>query len=282
MNNRILYIPKEKKKYKKSKSRYRIWMLGSVGVIIILMIAGFIIVRLPMLRIQKISLSGLNSIHEDEVQKEMKSILEGSYAGLVPYRFLPFFPRLLIAARIKEAFPLIVEVRSKKEFPHTLALYFKERELFGILCNDLLIDGKLPEERSQSQCAYIDTQGIAYQRSPISSGFLITKISTDTNSVPVIEQAVEKPMMDRMIFLRDTLPAVLGSSLMGFEIMSAVSREIRAVSSKGFTLIFKRDDNFENVLRVLKTVLEREIGAKRNRLAYIDLRFGNKVFFKYK
>ena len=35
-----------------------------------------------------------------------------------------------------------------------------------------------------------------------------------------------------------------------------------------------------NALRVLKKVLDEEIGDKRGGLDYIDLRFGNKVFYK--
>jgi hypothetical protein len=47
-------------------------------------------------------------------------------------------------------------------------------------------------------------------------------------------------------------------------------------------LILNVKDDYSRVFSVLKTVLENEIKDKAKDIDYIDLRFGNKVFYKYK
>ena len=102
----------------------------------------------------------------------------------------------------------------------------------------------------------------------------------DAVSIPVPSHAIERATVDRIIFLQRSLPPLIGAPVVGFELFSAIPHEIRAVSNEGVMLIFKRDDDFGNVLRVLKKVWEHEIGTTHKKIDYIDLRFGNKVFYK--
>lgn len=283
MNNRILYIPKEKKNFYAPKSAIRLWMVVTIAITVAAIAGSIFTVRMSAFQIHTISVSGTNSVSVENIQKETESVIDGSYGfGLVPYRFLLAVPAQKIADRMRESFPLVADITVKKVFPDELDIAIRERELFGILCNDRAVKNESLAKDEAFECSYLDTEGIAYQRSPVSSGFLITRISTDASSTPVGAQAIERATMDRMIFLRKELPAIIGSSVTTFEFMFAIPHEIRAVAGAGFSLIFKRDDDFENVLRVLKAVLEKEIGSKRKRLDYIDLRYGNKVFYKYK
>ena len=142
--------------------------------------------------------------------------------------------------------------------------------------------GSSPDEYRNVECAYVDTDGVAYQRSPISSGFLIMKISTDASSTPIGDDLIERASIERMIRLKRELPATVGLSITSYELMAAIPHEIRAMTNKGFALVVKDSDDVNNMIRVLKTVLEKEIGSRRKNLDYIDLRFGNKVFYKFK
>ncbi|MDP3770476.1 MAG: FtsQ-type POTRA domain-containing protein [Candidatus Sungbacteria bacterium] len=282
MNNRILYIPKERKSFKVHKNTFHLRAIIGGAIVCIIIAAGIISTRLDMLRIHNISVRGTRSLGTEDIQRQASTTLEGYYfAGLVPYRFLLASPVQTISSDLKDAFPLIADVAIKKVFPDELDITVRERNLFGILCNDRT-RGSSPDEHIDVQCAYVDTDGIAYQRSPISSGFLITKISTDASSTPIGVLLIEQAVIERMMLLKRELPAVAGIQAVSYELMSAIPHEIRVVTNEGFALIVKDNDDAGNIMRVLATVLEKEIGARRKHLAYIDLRFGNKVFYKFK
>ncbi len=283
MNNRIFYIPREKKYTNKKKSIVRIRVIISIIFFVCFVIASIVTMRLSALQIQQISITGLSAVREEDVQKEIMSALSGSYlAGLIPYRFLLVAPAQIIGDTLKQKFPLIAEVTVVKEFPNKLVLAVKERVMFGILCNDAVSEDAVPDEHRDIGCSYLDTAGIAYDKAPQTQGFLIMKISTNASEVVIGSRAIDSLMMGRIKDINSKLPSVINSPIVGYQLLRNVPREVRAMSKSGFSLMINRDDDLDHALYVLKTVLEKEIGSRRNNLDYVDLRFGNKVFYKFK
>lgn len=288
MSNRILYIPKEKKYAGKRKKSRTLWVIGGIILCVAVIMGGIMIVGLHAFEIQKISVNGLRSIHESDIEQEVSFVLIGSYAfGLIPYRSLFVAPIQVITDTIAHRFLLIAEVHIKKEFPHTLVINVRERIMFGILCNDAVqkdaADKEIViEEQIDIQCVYVDTEGIAYESAPKTEGFLITKISTDAHGITIGTQAIDPLMMRRITDLNIKLPPIIGSPIVGYTLLRNVAREVHVISKSGFSVIINRDDDLDHALSVLGTILKKEIGSKRNRLDYIDLRFGNKVFYKFK
>lgn len=283
MNNRIFYIPKERKYTQKRKKTYNLWMIVGMGFCIIFFVLTIVIVRSRVFQIQKISINGLNAIREEDVRKEINSALVGSYvAGLVSYRFLFAVPTQRIVDAIKHTFPLIAEVYVEKKFPDTLTINVKERTMFGIVCNDAVKTEALPEEQVNIQCAYMDTEGIAYASAPRTIGFLILKISTDSAEIAIGKQTIDPAMMQRIADINVKLPSIIGSPVTGYQLLHNAPREVRAISRIGFSVIINRDDDLDHALSVLDAILKKEIGSKRKHLDYIDLRFGNKVFYKFR
>ena len=282
MNNRIFYTPKEKKQFHRKHRGFRWYM--AMGIILVLMFGTglFFVVRISALQVADITMSGLDTLREDNVRQEVALALNGSYAlGFIPYRFIIAVPIEAITRHLQNRFPLIGEVEIQKEFPDKLFLAIRERELFGVLCNDATLQEDLDMPKDTA-CAYIDTDGIAYQQAPQSHGFLITKISTDDESIPYTGQAIKKETIDRMIDLSKILPPIIGSPILGYELLRTSSREMRVFTRQGFSLLMKRDGDKDALMFILKTVLEKEIGQRRAQLDYMDLRFGNKVFYKFK
>lgn len=129
-------------------------------------------------------------------------------------------------------------------------------------------------------CGYMDSTGIVYESAPEPRGNLIIVIRTDTQDTAMPRQAVDIGAMAQIRALAEKLPTETGVTPAGFELHTRVPSEIRASASEGFTLVFRREDDVSATLRVLKRVLNEEIKDKRKHLDYIDLRFGNKVFYK--
>ncbi len=162
-------------------------------------------------------------------------------------------------------------MRVQKKIPHTLIVSVEERSSWGIFCS------------ANSECAYIDAKGFAYESAPLFSGMLVTKIMSDASSSLIIpSQAVEQATMQKITEIGDHLKDITGSANVSYELTHDLPREIHAVTPEGYKIYFDRDSDLLNAFRVVKTLLAGELKDKYARLDYIDVRFGNKVFYKLK
>lgn len=268
MNNRIVYTPGEECG-KKGLSRKGLFIAGVLALAVILPAGGIYALRQPYWQLKNIKISGLEVLEEDEIKAKINNMLSGEYVPFIPGSSFLLADTKAVAAELKKEFPKIKDAAVTKHFPDTLKISITERGLFGIFCGE-------------ANCAYVDKTGFAYESSPSSSGSLIVKIKSDLSEVKIGSQALDPLLMERIIFLEQGTERVIGSRVLRYELSSKLPREIRVLTSEGFKIYFNRDDDFENVFRVLKTVLEEEIKEKQAQLEYIDLRLGNKVFYKYK
>lgn len=284
MSDRILYTPKEEKKSLQKRNLRSLWIIGGAIVFVLLCAGAIGVARLSALQIKHISITGLEAMSEQAVRSEVNTALANFYfAGLIPYRFLLAAPLEALAHGIMQHFSLIADVAIAREFPDTLAITVRERKPFGIICNGaFLAPPPFDRQQPEVQCAYLDTTGVAYQQAPRTTGFLIIKIFTDDTAISIGTQMIDKVMVQRMIDVGEKVNPAVGSSVISYQLLRNTPRELRVTVKEGFSLIFNRDDDLNQTLSVLRTLLEKEIGQKRKHLDYIDLRFGNKVFYKFK
>lgn len=267
MEGRILYTTREAKLVKKV-SKKRIWFLLALFGLKMFLIGGIYLLRLPYWQVEKIEVGGLEVIDYQDIKTRVDEFLSRKILFLLPQSSFLLLDSRRLAAILQREFPRIESLLVKKIFPDSLVVFLKERELFGVFCND--------------GCVYIDKQGFAYDFAPSSFGSLLVKIKSDAAEVHVGTTLLEQNLMDDFILLSAELEKAAGVRPVAYEFLSKVSSEIKVETSEGFKIFFKRSGNFNNSFGVLKTVLEQEIKNKRPQLEYIDLRFGNKVFYKFK
>lgn len=265
--SRILYTPRERTRHRHfSISKKGIFAVVGAVIFCAAIVGAIYVLRLPQLQIQEVRFSGLEALGEKELAEAVWKKLEGEYIFFIPRRSIILAGGNALEGELQNVFPRIKSISVRKVFPHMLEISVEERGIFGILCG-------------QSQCVYIDTSGFAYETAPNSTGALILKVQSDMNEIVVGSQAVEPVLMERFGLLGKELKKI-GLEAIGYEISQKNPRDIRAKTNEGFEIIFNRDDDFQNVFRVLKTILDEEIKEKRSKIEYIDLRFGNKVFYK--
>lgn len=271
MTNRIVYTPRTTSSRAKKFFSFRVWFFA---VVLFLLLGGVSVgvlsgLRLSHWQIQKLSFSGLEVLKEEEIEDEIRRALSGTYFFLIPQSSLFVAHTEALAENLLNKFPRIEDVTVTKKFPDTLEVSIVEKKLFGIFCG-------------RETCAYIDRSGFAYETAPHASGALILKIKSDAPGGIAGQHVVDRQLIERMVFLSEKMQQDLGVVAVGYELVSNVPREIRAETNQGFKIFFNRDDDFENVFRVIKKVLTEEIKDKISKLEYIDARFGNKVFYKMK
>ncbi len=271
--SRILYTPRHEKKMS-AVSRGRTFRVVAVALAACVILLAIFFLWRPAWQIRRVTIQGLRVVPESVIRERIADSLVGAYAWMVPRASILVVRTGAIADQIKKEFPQVRDVAVAKRFPDALDVSVTERSLWGIFCNDL--------KTATSTCAAIDESGYAYATSPEVTGALIMRVRSDGADVSVGSFAVEHTTMDRMRALADGLSAAAGSLPLNFELRAQLPSEIRALMPEGYRIIFRRDDDPAHTLVILKKVLDEEIGDRRKRLDYIDLRFGNKVFYKLK
>lgn len=272
---RLVYQSKRKEKsHGNMRARMVRWLfLGGIALCALVYVP-----HIPQLQIEVIEVEGVDEKTAHEIRAFAADTLAGTVGGVVPRRMFFAVGSTRLAERIGREFPKLKEVRVRKRFPDSLAIQASERELFAILCND--------KERDTSsalvKCAYLDADGIAYSPAPVFAGRLILKIRTDFEEVAIGQEVVTPALIEKFRFITSALNSKMGIAVEWFELSERVPSEFRVAAADGFSLFFRVEDEYENAFRVLGRVLEDEIGDRRANVDYIDLRFGNKVFYKMK
>ncbi len=289
-----------------SQRDWRRWAVA-YGMIVCVGIALYLL-RLPQWQIDRIEVLGAVKIDPAVLREGVLHALSGSYIHFIPRSSYVLTQRDAVAARLKATFPKIATITVRKDFPDTLRIEIKERDFWGVYCalppkdisappeDSTAVDvhpdtdatasiraaTRFPPPDSPEACVLIDGTGFAYEAAPVSTGAVLQKIYSDHTAASIGTEVVPPHLMD---FIRRALTAsegATGSIATHWYVLADYPGEIRLRVSDGFAIYFNTDDNLAATFTALQTVLTEEIKNRRNQLDYIDLRFGNKVFYKYK
>lgn len=275
MSGRIIYTPERTHHRGKSRPSLKV---AAISIAIVILMATFMFVfRYPEWQLAKINVSGTQALSSEAIKSFIEEEISGNYAFLIPKRSVFLLKEGDLASKIKGEFPRIQEVSLERHFPDRLTANIVERELWGILCNDNFT----PDNQEDIDCVFIDPEGRALDHAPNSSGSLIVKIKTDFSSLSLGEHVLEPSLAKYLKNFGEKIEVGISSKVTVYELSSILLGEFRITLDDGFFLVLARKADVGSVLKVLKTVLDEEVKEKRSRLEYVDLRFGNKVFYKF-
>jgi len=105
-------------------------------------------------------------------------------------------------------------------------------------------------------------------------------IYDESNKDVTLGQSITKPEMISIILnLTKKIPEKINLNVNYFKIPNPESKEIKAVTLEGWGIYFDTNKDLEGQLNNLKLILDEKIKNRTN-LQYIDLRFGNRVYYK--
>lgn len=219
---------------------------------------------------------------------------------------------------ISESAPKIYLRDVKKEFlTRTLEINYSERKMAGIYCSVSLVKNGISDEINLVEsgpsgetdlsadeaetaapaakeleeigpCFYIDETGTAYEEAPQSSGSLIILIkdyppaAEAPAEIKLGAKAVGREILETIFRLRRLFQENLNTDISEIKLNSAGKNSIEIGTKNGWSAIFNAEDGVEGAFTAMRTILEEEIKEKQNELEYIDLRFGTKVYYKFK
>ena len=230
----------------------------------------------PFVVINNVSVSGNSLIVANDILSVVKNILADSYFGLFTKSNIFLYPEKNIQKTLAAAFPAIKSVHGNLENWQTLHLSIEERAPLALWC----------QSAEATDCFYIDEDGLIFAVAPVFSSNIFVKFTggeINVSSSPIVgKNFLPVEEFHRVTFFLDFL-APLGLTPIIFE----ASVGVYQISLKGGgSLIINSSDDLTTILKNLETILRsdnlKKALARGGAIDYIDLRYGNKVFYKFK
>jgi len=241
---------------------------------VLLVLAGIaygihVVSYLPQLSVGKIVVSGTQDVPEKLVSDYAQSIInDGSYHFLSRSDIF-LYPGAVVARDIPLNFPRISQARVSRAslFSTQVDVQVSERQRFALWCEG-------------TQCFDMDSGGVVFaESSATSSGEYIFQggIATTTNP---IGQSFVSTHLPALVALLNQLGQA-GFAPLGVTVANETDFSVPLAT--GYSLKGSFGENPADLVKNLQLVLSSDaLLGKTAQLEYVDLRFGDRVYFKLK
>ena len=226
----------------------------------------------PFFQIEHIKVSGNAKIPEDSLREIVQAYLPRKFMFFEMNHFL-LANTSAAAEEVKAAFSEIESINVQKKFPDSVLVIVRERQGIAVWCQGAV-----------RQCFALDAHGVIFEKKEPERELILSR--NDGGEVSVGEGAVDPELLKRILSFGQQLDASSLFGEVGLRVSSAVlvSKErVNAKISEGWEIYLNPTENIDWQATKVKLVLEKEIpSGKRPFLEYIDLRFGDQAYIKYR
>ncbi|MDQ5922941.1 MAG: cell division protein FtsQ [Patescibacteria group bacterium] len=288
MKNRSVSNSTRLKEIKKKKRVYLRRKISIVFVGVIVLFGGLAYLSsLPKINIQNIKIVGNKVIDSMPVESLIKSNLEGKYLWMFPKTNSIIYPREKIEKDLINNFQRMKDISFSLKDLNTLEVSFKEREAEYIWCGVNLPEGEVTDEL---KCYFMDDTGYLFDESPFFSGEVYFRFFGPVDNVDSPKGAnFVSGEFENLVIFKESLKKL---DVKPVAIFLKDDKDIEVILSSSLSLreapkiIFKSDSDLNKMVENLQSALTAEplrddFKNKYNSLKYIDLRFGNKVYYKF-
>lgn len=282
IRNNVLYSPKvsELRKKKRQILLRKIGIFSFLFIILVVSLSFLSRIKKINIDIQNIEVSGNNVIDTEEVQKIAKRDLSGKYLFLFPRTNYFISPERKIKIDLLENFKRFSNVELSVKDARLLSIKVVEREGKYLWCGE-----NPPVSNEEGVCYFLDESGFIFDKAPFfSNGVYFKYYGTLGEDVfePIGNYFLPQNFR-KTVSLNQLLISMKLSPLYFFQNESGY---MNIVLPNGAKIIFKPDADFEKLAENLEALFSTEpfktdFVKKYTSLLYIDLRFGNKVYYKF-
>ncbi|OGI79442.1 hypothetical protein A3F19_00505 [Candidatus Nomurabacteria bacterium RIFCSPHIGHO2_12_FULL_37_29] len=248
--------------------------------IILALLAYFL--RTSIFNITSVEIVGNKIIDTEIIKTVAEKEIAGYYFWFFPKTNIFFYPKNNIKKELANQFKRLKDITLFVEKNKVLKISLNERIGLYTWCG-ISPGTELIGENSKEQCYFIDKDGYVFDEAPYFSGEVYFKFYG-----PILESYFSPDIFSKLISFKDTLFS------MGLEPVILYMQENKNIkiflsdrtSSSKPEIILKSDSDFEKIADNLEAALtteplQKNLKSKYSSLKYIDLRFGNKVYYKF-
>jgi len=277
MKHDVLNSPRlqELKKHRRKSLQNKI-ILFFVGILVLLVGFGFLS-RISKLNIKTISISGNIVVDTEDIEIAVRNNMSGHYLWLYPKTNVFFYPKNKIKENLEQEFKRLKDISLNVTNIETLEISVAEREGVYIWC------GVAIPNPTDEQCSFLDKDGYIFDESPYFSGEVYFKFYGE-----IFQEY--NPKFSELVMLKKNLES-MGLKPVGLFVdrdgNARMLLSLENTQGKNPEIIFKVDADLEKLAENLQAALDTDplktdIKKKYSALEYIDLRYGNKVYYRFK
>lgn len=237
--------------------------------------------------IADIVVEGTHIIDSNEVKYQIQKDLSGKYLYLFAKNNVFIYPKFFIEKNLKSTFPRIQDLSIRLDGLNTLKVSINERTGSYMYCGS-----SMPEDNilKGDNCYFINTDGYIFDVAPYFSGNIYFKfyVPLTESDNPLGQSVLEKENFRQIISFYD------GLQEMGLNPVSVTLDDEERYSFHLLQrpdggepeILFKKENDIKTIFDNLALAMKKEefrnqIISKYSTLSYIDLRFDNKVLYKF-
>ena len=243
----------------------QIWVIGIIGLLAFFYWAIF---SSPF-AITKVRIESAMALPIESLIQSLTKQLSLRYWSFIPQRNIFAFDARALSKTISEQF-LLGDTTVKKNRPHEILLTIAEK----------------PREilwSSRGQLYALDPQGLMLGTTEIKPGEKKTVIYDQSGAIPEARAQILTPALLRFISTLTRNARVITLNPQFFIIADAQAPEIALKVGEGWSIKFDTTQAPETQLKNLDIILRNSIAPDAlKKLEYIDLRFGEKTYYKFR
>lgn len=248
---------------------------GSFACLVLIFLLVWWFCNASFLAITHVEVSGTNAVPATAVEQAVRTDMTGSYAWLFAKSNVFLYPKKTIEANLLAQYPTFKSVGVRAKDFHTLAVVAVERVPFALWCGAAPI--------ATSTCMLLDAGGVAYAEAPQYSGDVYKKyfgaLSTTTQPRQFLTESTFHSLSALALALEKKNAPDSAEQVTVDE-----HSDVRVHFSGGYELLFAGGDDSGDVFSRFSLTLTAAPFTTHplSDFEYIDLRFGDKVYYKLK
>ncbi len=235
------------------------------------------------LNIETIQIEGNKVLDKEDLEILVKNELNKKYIWLFPKSNIIILPKNKIKKDLLNQFGRIETINFNLNNFNTLEIKITEREALYTWCGEVLPEITLPKE--QENCKFVDLNGFVFDKAPFFSGNVYFRFyGTLENSIYKENNFIQYVDFIEKIKILGLVPVALFEKEDGeTEIYLSLNVPLKDAPK----IIFNNKEDYDILFENLKigvdtSPLKNNLKDNYINLSYIDLRFNNKVFYKFK
>ncbi len=268
------HTPEYNQKKRSRLIRLLVIVLGSLFALLGLFIG---LTHWSALRIKTITIEGNHILSAGDIRSVATSVMSGNYFYMIGKDNAAFYPKDALEKVIREKFPRIENLSVELDNYRTIRVTVSERQPFALWCGSTQTAG------ASSQCYFLDRYGYVFSPAPDFSGDAYFKYY---GLVPY-ESPVGSSYLsssEKFTELSRFVATVKSLHITPLYLVAKSQDEFELYLYGGGKLIFDDHEPLSKVGEYLAKLLTTEslVPQKNGELLveYIDLRFGNKLYYK--
>jgi len=263
------------------------------GVLGFLMIGGVLygIFFTPFFQIEHIKISGNVKVPEESLRESAQTHLARKFLFLEMEHFM-LADTSAVAEEMKAVFPEIDSIVLRREFPDSFHIIVRERQGVALWCQQRSYTVEVEDgeelEKAVRECFALDARGVIFEKKELEREVII---SEEGKHAALGERVIDVELLAKILRFQQQLDSFTLFQEVGLRVstLAVVSKErvdakISDLSGReGWEIYLNPTEDINWQITKVRLVLEQEISsAKRPSLEYIDLRFGDQAYIKYR